>query len=88
MDRNQAIEIQENALDACDAVDRISDVIASLSEADRSRFAPFIGAAYEALTFELITPGGSRSSRGDHEPEAEPKVVASLARAASDMKRL
>jgi hypothetical protein len=33
MDGNQAAEIQVHALDACDAVHRISDVIAGLSEA-------------------------------------------------------
>jgi hypothetical protein len=33
MDGNQAAEIQVHTLDACDAVHRISDVIAGLSEA-------------------------------------------------------
>jgi hypothetical protein len=88
MDRNQAGEFQEKAPDACDAVDRSSDVIASLSDADRSRVAPFIGAACEALAFELITPEGSRPSRGDHQPKAEPKVVELLGHAASGMKCL
>jgi hypothetical protein len=54
MDRNQATEIQSHALDACDAVHRISDLVASLSETDRSRLAPHIGAAYEALEFGLL----------------------------------
>jgi hypothetical protein len=40
MDRTQAAELQSHAQDACDEVHRISDVIAGLSEADRSRFAP------------------------------------------------
>ena len=54
MDRIQAAELQGHALDAREAVHRISEVIAGLSEADRSRFAPHIGAVYEALEFGLL----------------------------------
>jgi hypothetical protein len=54
MDRIQAAELQGHALDAREAVHRISEVIAGLSEADRSRFAPYIGAVYEALEFGLL----------------------------------
>jgi hypothetical protein len=66
MDRNQAAEIQGYALDALDANHRISDMIAGLSEADRSRFAPYVGAAYEALEFGLLR------QIYDHYPELRP----------------